>query len=158
MSVKKMTSFGLVLVLVVALVSSENKIKARIKSLKCEHDKSIYNGTMFCHLRPTRNGDGNTTAYYIFGKPAYDFWYHIKLYYKFGTIYRHFMVDMDVDVCMFFKDPYKLPKLIQYLMKTLNDEIPNFVHPCPYFGKEGFENINVDRILGKAIPQVSKVW
>lgn len=60
------------------------------------------------------------------------------------------MVDVDV------KGPYKLPKILQYLMKTINDEIPNLLHPCPYIGEMEYWNVNVNQAEGKFITQVSK--
>lgn len=136
-------------------VLSHSQIRVKIKSLKCEHDLSVYNGSVYCKIKPTRNGDGNTTAYYTFRKPAYDFWYNMKVLYKFGNIYRPFMVDVDVDICQFFKEPYNLPKILQHLVKTLNEDFPNLLHPCPYLGDAGYWNVNMNEEVGKFIPQVS---
>lgn len=132
-------------------------ITTKIKSLKCEFDPSVYNGTMFCKIRPTRDEHGNITGLYNFFEPAYDIWYHLKIYYKFGLVYRPFMVDVDADLCKFMENPYKIPKMLKYIADYMLDEFSYVLHRCPYVGEEGFRNLDGDAFLGRIIPQVSKI-
>uniref|UniRef100_A0A336L4M4 CSON004130 protein n=1 Tax=Culicoides sonorensis TaxID=179676 RepID=A0A336L4M4_CULSO len=135
-------------------VLSEKQVNVKIKKIKCEHDPTIYNTSMLCKIKPTRNGDGNTTILFNFHEPANDFWAQMKFYYKFGTIYRPFMVDLDVNICEYFKNPFALPLFYQIMKKVLNEEFPNILHPCPYYGEVGVRHINLNKIVSRAVPQV----
>lgn len=52
-----------------------------------------------CRLKPIRGGTG--TLYFFMNprKPLTDMWYQHDLYYKFGTIYRKWLLSLDLDLC-----------------------------------------------------------
>lgn len=51
-----------------------------------------------CKIKPTRDGAGLLTILATAKKPAYDVWYHGKLFYKY-RVFRPWMIEFDIDVC-----------------------------------------------------------
>lgn len=80
-------------------IHADKLFRIKVKKIRCEHvDPNIYNGTLNCFIKPTRDGIGNTTIGYFYGKPAYDLHTQIKVYYRYTGGWRPFMIDIDIDV------------------------------------------------------------
>lgn len=135
------------------------RMKVRMKAIFCRDvDQSVYNGSISCSLKATRDGTGYTTALYNFRKPASDFWMSIDTFYKYGTIYRSFpMMNLDVDVCAVMgseKNFNILSIIAQHVLRGYMDQMPGFLHKCPYHHQEGFRNISVDKVVNSIYPQI----
>lgn len=131
--------------------------RVKVKNIKCENtDPTIYNGRPNCFIKPTRDGVGNTTISYIYGKPAYDVRAQIKVYYKYTGGMRPWMIDIDLDVCNNFlaENNTRLPTFVQLLVKSSMKNYPELVHPCPYKGDEGLHNANMDKMVSDLLPQI----
>lgn len=75
--------------------SASNTVQ--VKSVKCTFNAD-YIEKAFCRVKPTRDGDGNTTVTAVFKRPTNDFWAHLVLYYKYQRFQR-FMINSDEDIC-----------------------------------------------------------
>lgn len=54
---------------------------------------------MSCNLRPIRGGIGALLQETVFRNPCNDVYYQLILYYKFGTAYRQWLLNFDLDLC-----------------------------------------------------------
>lgn len=130
-------------------------MKVRMKALKCEDiDSTIYNSSTYCHLKPTRDGAGKTTILFNFRKPVNDLWVHLKSHFKYGTIFRPWIFEINVNYCDFKKNRNQIPKFANLLLTSLDKNFPGVVHKCPFFGEEGFRNISIDQITSTMFPQI----
>lgn len=57
----------------------------------------------------------------------------VTLYYRFRNGYQKFLVDVDTDVCAYYKNILG-SALIDLVRKELEKYSSNVIHPCPYFG------------------------
>lgn len=141
----------------IVLLKNEPLITVKVKSVKCDHvNPEIYNGTVQCSVKPTRDGKGVTKVRYFYGKPASDLWVQAKLYYRFlsGTQFRPWMVDVDVDVCNVLQDQSLLNGFASFMAKSVRKNAPTLIHSCPYVGEEGLKDGDVDAIMGGTFPQI----
>lgn len=129
-------------------------IKFRIKSLKCEHNATFYNGSTNCFIKPTRDGFGITTIQYNFRKPCNDLWLHLYIMYKFTGQYRQWMFSGDESICN-IEDGSTPPGIFfKYVFAAVHYVTPKTLHKCPFVGVEGVTAVNIDKIVSNTIPQV----
>ena len=55
----------------------------------------------------------------------------VKLFYKYGTIYREVMHTPNFDLCKIMKDG-DTNLMIKQLIQLIKDSIPLALHECPY--------------------------
>lgn len=136
-------------------VFCEKIMKIRMKSIICKDvTPSIYNGSMSCSLKPTRDGSGLTSALYNFRKPASDIWIHFKGFFKYGTIYRSYLLDLDIDFCASMEIVDTLPYHLKLMFNAINKVSPEALHDCPYIGIEGYRNVTVENTINEMLPQM----
>lgn len=96
----------------------------KLTALYCTFDNIfIVNGS--CKVRAIRGGVGilqlNQTAAF----PLYDISVYVKLFYKYGTIYRPYLLNFNIDVCKIIDpNPHDLAKLemvILVFMKSMGN-------------------------------------
>lgn len=133
----------------------ETVVKLRMKAIQCKAYPSIYNGSISCSLKPTRDGTGYTTALYNFAKPATDLWASMDTYFKYGTIFRNFrMFNLDIDVCAAMADTDSIINIARFVYNGVSKTIPGLLHKCPYFHVEGFRNISIEKTANEILPQI----
>lgn len=136
-------------------VLSENQLKVKMKALYCEDiNQSIYDGKISCSLKPTRDGTGYSTILYNFGLPAKDFWFSVRPFFKYGTIFRSWMLNVDADVCGAMENMDSVPTVGKYVFKAFQKTVPGLMHKCPYFHIEGARNISADKLINSMWPQM----
>lgn len=151
-----MKSLLILILLLISLSESEATNKTNrffLKAIKCTKNEENIKKVK-CHLKPTRDGYGLTTVAFETAKPLNDIWIHLKVFYKFGTIYRPWMVDTDVELCCTIAETCDSMLIIRLLIKALKRCTQNFVHKCPYEGLNGMYDRNFDAIFTEMVPQV----
>lgn len=125
-----------------------------MKALKCENvNPSIYNTTIYCRLKATRDGTGRTTMLYIFGKPANDIQFQLKSYFKYGNVFQPWIIRANIDFCGSWNEE-DLSTFLRLMSVNINKHMPGMLHRCPYFGEEGFRNISLDKIISTMFQQI----
>lgn len=128
--------------------------KIKVTGLKCVKNSSVYNGTLKCLLKPSRDQTGTATLLYNLTEPANDIWVQLKVFYKYTNEYRQWLFDFDINICKIMKGVDK-PNMLQGLvLKSLFTHYPTFVHKCPYHGWEGVTDLNITKVINSAIPQL----
>lgn len=136
---------------------NDTSITTKIISLKCEHvDPSIYDGIVNCSIKTSRNGRAVTNVRYFYGKPVFDLWVQIKVYYRFptSTQFRPWMIDLEVDICKTTAKLAQFKGFAFFLASSLMKNTPGLIHPCPYLGDEGLKDADISVIVSDAIPQI----
>lgn len=120
----------------------------KMKSITCkDDDPSVYKGNISCSLRPPRDGIGLTTGLYYFRKPARDIWIHLQAFFKYGTIFRLWGTNLDLDVCAAMENIDGVPLFGRLLANSLQKTVPGLLHPCPYSNIEGFRNVSINNVV-----------
>lgn len=88
-------------------------------------------------------------------QPYDDIFLQVVYYYKYGTIYRKFMIDYTLDVCGFLghKEQGKNQNLVlQTVMNTMvAGKAGQIVHPCPFVGPHYMYNFTSVELLGQSM-------
>lgn len=125
-----------------------------VKSIKCLHNPEILSNVT-CRIKATRNGHGLTTVKFNLLRPTNDIWVHLQLFYKYGTLYREWMVNVDIDLCCALDEKCDSGIMINLFMQAVNAIKPNSYKPCPYHqGAYDLVNIDLNELVGKMLPQI----
>lgn len=71
----------------------------------------------------------------------------VKLYHKFGTKYRQFLVDFKVDICEMFSKNTQKNTLQKFITLGISSFNPALLHPCPFVKGNVSVSTSADDIL-----------
>lgn len=120
--------------------------------MACELVNSEYIANVTCYLKPTRDGNGRFTGALTTIKNMTDFWVEVRVYYRNSALRLiPFFQTFDFDLCGLMDGTSSIVFFVEFFIKEINKQFPNFLHRCPYVGKYEFKNINFSEMLENAI-------
>lgn len=125
-----------------------------MKSAGCDDVNPHFITNYTCVLKPTRNGNGLTTFIAYDLKPVDDIWLGVKIFYKYGTVFRPWQINWDIDWCAFMENKIAAVPFFQSLVDTMQTLAPYVFHQCPYEGPAGVQSVNLASMLENTVPQV----
>lgn len=94
-------------------------------------------------------------TYMAYGvKETPDLWVQMVLYFKYGAVFRPWIINWEVDVCAFMASKFKAQPMMYVTIEAMKRVVPHLIHKCPYLGNVGVEKINLADIYEKIVPQV----
>lgn len=113
-------------------ICAENSFTTKITSITCKTFVD-YVIDVKCDLKPIRNGMGTLYLQGRFTKPVNDFWVKAQLFYKFGTIYRQWLISFDFNICEGLRHPPKT--LIERIaIDRWKKKVSKDFQSCPFLG------------------------
>lgn len=73
------------------------------------------------------------------------------LNYRFNSVYRKFLIDLDMDFCGYMAETQKFDILLRTIMPVV-ERYSNINHPCPYSGNVTVRKMRItNKIFDRAI-------
>lgn len=125
--------------------------------IECIDTDPILCGNPKCELKIVGRGKEVVNVGCNITRPLNDFFIHIVYNYKYGTIYRKYLIDYVFDICKVNdKESRKMNdnerKLAAAVVNSyLNSNQTQIVHPCPYFGPTYLLNYTTVELLGQTM-------
>lgn len=85
-------------------------------------------------------------------EPIEDLSLEIVYYFKYGMIYRKFLVDFTVNICSIFDGKISETQdllTLSFIQSLVNSDQNVLIHPCPYLGPHYLRNFTANDLLGQ---------
>lgn len=100
-----------------------------------------------CYLKTVARGLNVLTSTSYFVQPLNYIKAQIVIYEKSSAnTYRSIIIDNTFEICSLW-DSNTTPPMFRLVLPLISKFAPDFIHPCPYQGKVGVENIPIDLSL-----------
>lgn len=120
----------LFVVIYVSCAKEKPKRKFYFHGIECNFN-SKYITYMKCFIKAVRNKTGLMNVFVITKMPLKDHFISVELFYKFGTIYRTFLVKMTYDACNLVSGVGIQSKVFDIVAKAYKNRYPDLFKPCP---------------------------